>query len=106
VTNFDFVKFEVNLPEKFIDEIRNALNEIGALTVGEYDHVISYSPVKGSWRPLEGSTPFNGSVGEVSFATEYKLEFRCPSKKMQEAKKIIEDIHPYEEPVVNIIPLL
>ncbi|MCL2402958.1 MAG: cytochrome C biogenesis protein [Coriobacteriia bacterium] len=104
--DFAFVKFEVFLPEQSMEEIRNALNEIGALTVGNYDHVISYYPVTGSWRPMEGSNPFDGSVGEICTGSEYKLEFRCPYEKAVEAKRIIEDIHPYEEPIINIMPLL
>jgi len=46
-----FVKMEVLLPEEYIEACRNALNDLGILSVGDYDHVISYSHVKGYWRP-------------------------------------------------------
>ncbi|MEK4628006.1 hypothetical protein MKZ17_07335 [Solibacillus sp. FSL R7-0682] len=51
--NITTVKGEVLLPEIFIEDIRNQLNAIGILTVGNYDHVISYTETKGYWRPLE-----------------------------------------------------
>lgn len=32
--DFKFVKFEVFIPEEYVDKLRDALNEIGALTIG------------------------------------------------------------------------
>ncbi|MFA1822083.1 divalent cation tolerance protein CutA [Virgibacillus oceani] len=103
---FEFVKVEVLLPEEYIEELRNKLNDIGVLTVGAYDNVVSYSVVKGYWRPLEEANPFNGSKGEISFGTECKMEFKCLMKNIAEVKELIKRIHPYEEPVINVIPIL
>lgn len=103
---FELVKVEVLLPEEYIETLRNALNDIGVLTVGNYDNVVSYSSVKGYWRPLEGSTPFIGTTGEVSSGTEYKMEFRCFFNRIEEVKKLIRTVHPYEEPIINVIPIL
>jgi len=33
-------------------------------------------------------------------------EFKCLNAKINEVKKVITDNHPYEEPIINIIPLL
>ncbi|MGF9966052.1 cytochrome C biogenesis protein [Bacillus rhizoplanae] len=101
-----FVKVEVLLPEEYIETLRSKLNDIGVLTIGKYDHVISYSLVKGSWRPLEESKPFNGSIGEICFGTEYKMEFRCLYQNIEEVLSIIKSVHPYEGPVINVLPLL
>lgn len=87
-------------------QLRNKLNEIGVLTEGKYDNVISYIIVNGYWGPLEGSTPFDGEVGEISFGTECKMEFRCSYRDIELVKKIIKDVHPYEVPIINILPLL
>lgn len=103
---FEFVKVEVLLPEEYIENLRNELNNLGVLTVGNYDNVISYTFVKGYWRPMEGSTPFNGTKGEISFGIECKMEFRCLYKDIAEVRNVIKSIHPYEEPVINVIPLL
>ncbi|WP_088036866.1 cytochrome C biogenesis protein [Evansella clarkii] len=100
------VKVEILLPEEYLETLRNKLNDIGILTVGKYDNVVSYSVVKGYWRPLEEAMPFKGSVGETSFGTECKMEFSCLYKDIEEVKSIIKSVHPYEEPVINIFPLL
>ncbi|MFD1173962.1 divalent cation tolerance protein CutA [Oceanobacillus picturae] len=103
---FEFVKVEVLLPEEYIVELRNQLNDIGILTVGDYDNVVSYSVVKGYWRPLEEANPFNGSKGEISFGTECKMEFKCSLSNIAEVKGLIKRVHPYEEPVINVLPML
>ena len=94
------VKVEVLLPEESIE------HKLGVLTVGHYDHVVSYTVTKGYWRPLDKAVPFVGEKGEISFGTECKLEFRCLYSKIEEVKKTINVIHPYEEPIINVIPLL
>jgi len=101
-----FVKVEVLLPEVYIEQLRNELNELGVLTVGNYDHVVSYTVTKGYWRPLDKAVPFVGEKGEISFGTECKLEFRCLYSTLEEEKNVINGIHPYEEPIKNGIPLL
>ncbi|MFC0418188.1 hypothetical protein ACFFHH_22590 [Cytobacillus solani] len=34
------------------------------------------------------------------------MEFRCPNKDIELVKKIIKDVHPYEVPLINVLPLL
>lgn len=102
----EFVKFEVLVAERYIEVIRNKLNDLGVLTVGNYDHVISYSHVRGFWRPLDKAEPVEGRKGEISHGSECKMEFRCPYEKIEDVKEVIVSIHPYEEPVMYIIPLL
>ncbi|MEK4426075.1 cytochrome C biogenesis protein [Solibacillus sp. FSL K6-1523] len=104
--NITTVKVEILLPETFIESIRNQLNALGILTIGNYDHVISYTETKGYWRPLDESSPYSGERNKISFGSECKLEFTCEYLKIHETLKIIKDIHPYEEPIINIIPLL
>lgn len=105
--NFDFFKIEVFIPEDFVNNLRIALNEIGALTVGgNYDNCMAISEVTGSWRPLNGANPFNGNIGEICFAKEYKVEFCCKEIFLKKTISTIKKVHPYEVPVINIIPIL
>ncbi len=73
---------------------------------GNYDNVISITNVRGYWRPLEGSNPFNGEVGKVCEGQECKIEIRCKKEYVRNAIKVIKKIHPYEEPLINIIPII
>lgn len=103
---FKEVKIEIFVPEEYIAKLRDELNKANALKVGDYDNVISITKVKGYWRPLEGSNPFNGEIGQICKGEECKLELRCKREYVKNAIKIIKEIHPYEEPVINIIPII
>lgn len=100
------VKFEVFIPFSFVDSLRQEINSTGALTIGAYDNCISISKVNGFWRPLEGSSPFIGETNSLSSEEEAKVEFRCKCELIDLVLSTIKKIHPYDEPVINIIQLL
>ena len=64
-----------------------------------------YSKVISTWRPLEGTTPYSGSCGELSMEEELKVEVTIRREQLHEVMRAIRDVHPYEKPVVNVIPL-
>ncbi|PRR79884.1 putative GTP cyclohydrolase 1 type 2 [Clostridium liquoris] len=104
---FSVFKIETFIPEEYVKELRESLNHIGALTIGgNYDNCMAVSKVAGSWRPLNGSEPFNGEVGKICEAEEYKVEFCCNKEILKKAVDTIKRVHPYEVPVINIIPIL
>jgi len=37
---------------------------------------------------------------------ECKLEIRCKREYVKSAINVIKEIHPYEEPLINIIPIV
>ena len=98
-------KIEIYTPEKYIHEIIEEANELGACKVGDYDYVSSYYEINGSFRPLEGSDPYSGEKDKINLLKEYKIEIRCEEKKLKKVVNKIKEIHPYEEPVINIIKL-
>lgn len=103
----DIVKIETFIPEEYINRLREELNKAGALTTdGYYDYCMSISKVKGCWRPLEGTNPFEGEVGEICEAEEMKIEFCCRKEVFKDAVDTIKRVHPYEKPVINVIPLI
>jgi len=102
-----WIKIECFIPEEFVAKLRDELNKIGALTVDErYDYCMSVSKVKGSWRPLEGADPYLGETGKIFEAEEAKVEFTCRKEICKAAVETIMKVHPYEKPVINVIPLL
>lgn len=100
------VKLEIYVPEEYVAKIRDDLAERGIGRVGNYSHVVAYQESKGFRKPLEGSKPYRGEKGELCSGTEVKMEVHCPIEKVKQAFRIIHTIHPYEEPVIDIIPLL
>jgi hypothetical protein len=99
------VKLEVFVPADCIDALREALAGVGAGRSGKYDHCCSIVAVRGYWRPLAEADPYLGEPGEVSSAEEYKREVNCRQDLVKDALQTIRRVHPYEEPVINIIPL-
>ena len=50
--------------------------------------------------------PFNGTVGELCKAEECKVEFLYQKRVTKEAMKTIIKVHPYETPVINVLPII
>jgi hypothetical protein len=67
---------------------------------------VAISTVQGYFRPLEGANPFRGEIGRIQETTEAKVEVNCKRELVNEAINIIRRVHPYEEPLVNVIPLV
>ena len=100
------VKLEIFIPVTHMEPLREALRSSGAGSFGNYDSALSYSHVKGCWRPLPGANPYNGEIGVLCEADEYKVEVCCLLSKLEQTIRAVKAIHPYEEPVINVIPLL
>ena len=106
MSDFTQVKIEIFVPKTYIETLRDELAKIGAGRVGNYDHCISFSPVRGYWRPLDGSEPFVGEIGKISSGSECKVEMNCARELVAEALSVIRKIHPYDEPLINVVPLV
>lgn len=100
------VKLEIFIPEAYIEMLRDELGKLGAGRVGHYDHCLSITTVRGYWRPLEGTEPFEGQIGRINEGTECKVEVNCSRHLVPVALKTIRQLHPYEEPLINIVPLV
>ena len=98
-------KLEIFIPDEFVPALREALAEAGAGQIGRYDHCIAYYLIHGSWRPLEGSDPYDGEVGKLSEGIEAKVEVNCAAEHVSAALRAIRGVHPYDEPLINVIPL-
>lgn len=103
--NFTDVKLEIFVPQDHAMKLADALSEIGVGVIGNYDHCVAMTQVTGYFRPLEGANPYSGKVGEIKVVMEYKLEVNCKRELVKEAMQVIRRVHPYEEPLINVIPL-
>jgi hypothetical protein len=103
--DFTDVKLEIFVPPEYALRIRDELANIGVGRIGDYDHCMAVYLVQGYFRPLPGANPFDGEIGRIQETTEVKVEVNCKRELVNEAIQVIRRIHPYEEPLVNIIPL-
>ena len=98
-------KLEIFLPETHLPALQAALRKVDAGHIGRYDCCLSYSRVTSCWRPLEGTSPYLGRPGEVSTEPELKVEVTCLAERADLTVAAVKAVHPYEEPVINVIPL-
>ena len=103
--NDRFFKLEIFIPETHFAELRKALQSVDAGHIGNYDCCLSCSRVIGTWRPLPGTDPFIGEEGKISEEEELKVEVTVNGSRLDETIEAVKDIHPYEEPVINVIEL-
>ena len=102
----DYVKLEIFIPETHFAALREALHSVDAGHIGNYDSCVSASAVTGFWRPLAGTDPYLGEIGKLCHEPELKVEVTISAERLRETVNVIKEIHPYEEPVINAIPLI
>jgi hypothetical protein len=101
-----FVKIVVFTPVSHGDAVRQALAEAGAGHIGNYDFCSFTSVGTGRFRGLEGTKPFIGEPGRIEETREEKIEVICPKEILEKVLKAVKGVHPYEEPAIDIYPLL
>lgn len=103
--DISFLKLEIFIPETHLDALQLALREADAGHIGNYDCCMSYSRVMGTWRPLPGTSPYIGAEDIISCEPELKVEVTIRTERLAETLQAVRKAHPYEEPVINVIPL-
>ena len=104
--NISKVKIEVTIPPKNLEEIRNAICNEGAGIIGNYTHCSMTLKCIGTFKPNSDANPYIGENNKLEIVEEEKLEVVCDRDKVKKVIKKIREIHPYEEPAINIISLL
>ena len=100
------VKIHVFIPEEKVSELRDAVCNAGAGIIGNYNYCTTSTRVSVTFKPNDDATPYVGTNNTLEFVEEIKLSFVCDVKNVKNILKIIRNIHPYEEPAIDIIPLL
>ncbi len=86
--------------------VLKAMGEAGAGVLGEYTFCSFATNGTGRFLPSEGATPHVGDVGAINEEAEVRVETFCERAKGKAVVNAIRAAHPYEEPVIYIIPLL
>ena len=102
---FTFCKLEIYIPETHLPALQEILQTVNAGHIGSYDCCLLYAEVISCWRPLEGSQPYSGEKHRLSTETELKVEVTCRRENLDSTIHAIKNVHPYEVPVINVIPL-
>lgn len=93
------------IPLANADASRLALTNAKIDVYDNYDSCSFLSKGESTFRPLEGSSPYVGKIGEIHTEHEAKIEFITYNYNVSKAIQIITENHPYETPAIDVIPL-
>lgn len=100
------VKIIVTVPVQNSKEIRNAICDEGAGIIGNYTYCTISTKCKGTFKLSDNVNPYIGENNKLEFVEEEKLEARCDVNIVKRVLKRLREVHPYEEPAIDIIPLI
>lgn len=100
-----FLKLAVFVPPDHADAVREALAGAGAGWIGNYSECTFMLKGTGTFRPLEGTIPYIGRVGDLEKVEEIRLETILPARLSGRAVKAMLEAHPYEEVAYDLYPL-
>lgn len=100
------VKIFVTIPIENVEEVRKTICEAGAGIIGEYSYCTTSTKSIGTFIPNENANPHIGERNKLEFVEEEKLEVVCDVNLVKNVILKLRDIHPYEEPAIDIIPLI
>ena len=104
--NINRVKIIVTIPIENVEEVRNAICEAGAGIIGNYTHCSMSTKCIGTFKPNDNANPYIGENNKLEFVEEEKLEVVCGVDNVKKVISKLREVHPYEEPAIDIIPLL
>lgn len=98
-------KLVTYVPDSKFAGVRDALFEVGAGHIGDYDSCSFVSSGKGSFRALDGTKPFVGNQNELHIEDEVRLEVIVPEYNLAKVVNKLKQVHPYEEVAYDLIAL-
>ena len=100
------VKIITTIPVKNVTAVRDAICKAGAGIIGNYTFCTMSTKCTGTFIPNKNANPYIGENGKMEYVEEEKLEAVCEIEKVKAVVSALRKAHPYEEPEVDIIPLL
>lgn len=100
------VKIFVTIPLGCVEKVRDAVCDAGAGVIGNYSYCTSSTKSEGTFLPNDKANPHIGKRGKLEFVDEEKLEFVCDVENVKKVVMRLREVHPYEEPAIDIVPLI
>lgn len=94
------------MPGNYLDKIREAAWLAGAGIIGNYDQCSAAISGTDTFRPNANANPYISQPRQTEQTTEIILAVTCDIAQAKSATTAIRNAHPYEEPVIDVIPLI
>lgn len=92
-------------PTASAEKVRQAILDCGAGHIGQYSHCSYNSSGEGTFKALPGAHPYVGEINALHTEQEVKTEITVPGYLLHRSIETLKKVHPYEEPVWNVICL-
>ena len=93
------------VPESHLEIVKFALFKAGAGRIGDYDHCAWQILGSGQFRPLSASKPFIGSINQIEYLDEYRVEMVCEKTQIKQALQALLASHPYQTPAYSVLEM-
>ena len=94
------------VPVNDLEAVKEAVFAAGGGCYGDYDRCSWQALGQGQFRPLSGSTPYLGRVGQLEQVDEYKVEIVVEERRIEAVVKALLKVHPYQQPAYGLTRLL
>ncbi|OBW41179.1 putative GTP cyclohydrolase 1 type 2 [Chryseobacterium sp. MOF25P] len=98
-------QLNVYVPNDYAEQLKEALFSAGAGNIGFYDECSFKTEGSGTFRPIEGSTPFSGQKNVREDADESMISVIFEGYKQNQIVAAMKEAHPYEEVAHQIYSL-
>ena len=99
----EFDRWVVHVPDAHVQAVLDRVAQAGGGKLGAYDRCAFVSAGTGTFRPLDGASPFLGEIGKVESVAEARIEFVAPGANRWAIAAAIRAAHPYEEPSFSAV---
>jgi dinuclear metal center YbgI/SA1388 family protein len=94
------------VPGDHVERVLDALAAAGAGMIGNYDRCAFTASGTGTFRPLDGATPYLGAVGKQEYVAEDRIELVLDRSRRSQVVAALRSAHPYEEPAFQIVEVV
>lgn len=100
------IQIIVGVPPEHVGAVLDAIAQAGGGSLGEYTHCAYTSMGKGRFKPSSAANPAVGEKGEINEVDEVRVETFCSRDIAKQVVAAIRAAHPYEVPMIYLLPVL
>lgn len=93
------------VPETSLDIVKQAMFNVGAGSVGDYQVCAWQTLGQGQFKPSMSATPYIGEQDKLTSLAEYRVEMVCKKHLLKAALAAMIQAHPYEEVAYGAYPI-
>ncbi len=89
------------VPKDHCERVKEAVFAAGGGRYEGYDQCAWQTEGVGQFRPLNGSNPYLGNIGELERVVEVRVELVCEDRALEPVLAALDTAHPYERPAFS-----